>query len=173
MVRVHMCMCVCTCACVCMCDYSRTWRTSSVNQRGLHHASPGPVSCPRREGLAFLPPKVTGLPHCGPQPCRPPLDTLPTPDPGASPAGAGSPGKGRGGWRTGAQVPSMRGRVRQGECRHCPPASRLSSQPGGRGVLQTHPRACTPQASSPGRLGLSQGRRAGASPLAPSPLTSV
>lgn len=127
--RVHMCMHVC--ACVCMCDYSRAWHMSSVNKRGRHHASPGPVSCPPCGGLTFLPPQVTGLPHCGPQPCRPPLDTLRTPDPSAGPARAGSPGKGRGGWRVGTQVPSMLGRVLQDECRHCPPTSGLSSQPGG------------------------------------------
>ena len=72
----HMCVCahvhtcvrvrVCACACVCMCDYSRTWRTSSVNQHGRHHASPGPVSCPRRKGLAFLPPQGDWAPPLWP-----------------------------------------------------------------------------------------------------------
>ena len=64
--HVHTCVRVCACACVCMCDYSRTWRTSSVNQHGRHHASPGPVSCPRRKGLAFLPPQGDWAPPLWP-----------------------------------------------------------------------------------------------------------
>ena len=64
--HVHTCVRVCACACVCMCDYSRTWRTSSVNQHGRHHASPGPVSCPRRKGLAFLPPQGDRAPPLWP-----------------------------------------------------------------------------------------------------------